>query len=119
MQNSGVLEQGNRDFALRQQMAQKFAQYVEYAPSSQAIMNYFSSFAVIEPTHIEEAQILLDSNNPHAMEALTLLITNGAIKGNLDGLKTKTELKKIELNIIKQGVQEAWQMRLIQSQHTR
>ncbi len=119
MQNSGVLEQGNRDFALRQQMAQKFAQYVEYAPSSQAIVNYFSSFAVIDPTHVEEAQILLDSNNPHAMEALTLLITNGAIKGNLDGLKTKTELKKIELNIIKQGVQEAWQMRLIQSQHTR
>lgn len=119
MQNSGVLEKGNQDFALRQQMAQKFAQYVEYATSPQAIVNYFSNFAVVEPTHVKEAQILLDSNNPHAMEALETLITTGSIKGNLDGLEAKTELKKVELTIIKQCVQEAWRTRLPQAQHTR
>ena len=119
IQSSGVLEKGNQAFAVKQQMAEKFSQFVEHAQSSQSIINYFSNFSVIKPTHVAEAQILLDSNNPHAMQALETLITNGAIKGNLDGLETKTEMKKVELNIIRQCVQEAWQMRRIQAQHTR
>lgn len=119
IQSSGVLEKGNQAFAIKQQMAERFEQFVECATSSQSIINYFSNFSVIEPTHITEAQILLDSNNPHAMLALQVLITNGAIKGNLDGLETKTELKRLELNIIRQYVQETWKLKCIHAQHTR
>ena len=119
IQSSGVLEKGNQAFAIKRQMAERFEQFVECATSSQSIINYFSNFSVIEPTHITEAQILLDSNNPHAMLALQVLITNGAIKGNLDGLGTKTELKRLELNIVRQYVQETWKLKCIHAQHTR
>ena len=116
---SGVLEKGNQAFAIKQQMANKFEQYVEHAPSEQSIVNYFCNFSVIKPSHIEEAQVLLNSDNIHAMGALQTLITNGFIKGNLDRLEASNELKKQELTIIRQSVLETWQARRIQAQRSR
>ncbi|MBR4932359.1 MAG: hypothetical protein IKZ02_04960 [Alphaproteobacteria bacterium] len=116
---SGVLEKGNQAFAIKQQMANKFEQYVEHAPSEQSIVNYFCNFSVIKPSHIEEAQVLLNSDNIHAMGALQTLITNGFIKGNLDRLEASNELKQQELTIIRQSVLETWQARRIQAQRSR
>ena len=100
-------------------MANKFEQYVAHAPSIQSIINYFYNFSGIKPTHVAEAQILLDSDNPYALAALQTLVSNGQIKGNLDTLKTKTELKEVELSLVKQSVLEAWQLKRIQTQHTK
>ena len=119
LKTSGALEKGNQEFAIKQQMAGKFQQYVEHASSTQSIINYFNNFSCIKPTHIEEAQILLDSNNLHAILALQTLIANGRIKGNLDELKIQTDLKQQELNLIKQSIQETWRIKRIQVQHTR
>lgn len=117
--SSGVLEKGNQAFAAKQQMANKFEQYVAHAPSIQSIINYFYNFSGIKPTHVAEAQILLDSDNPYALAALQTLVSNGQIKGNLNTLKTKTELKEVELSLVKQSVLEAWQLKRIQTQHTK
>ena len=82
-------------------------------------INYFNAFCQIKPTHIEEAQILLDSENPFGIVALQTLIENGHIKGNLEELKTENEIKQQELKIVKQNVHSAWQAHKKQAQHTR
>ena len=119
LEANGSLARGEQLLTVKQQMAEKFPQFVEGATSEKAIIQYFYGFSAIKPTHVEEAQTLLTSNNPWASVALQSLIQDGHIKGDLNQLKPQNQEQQAVLQIVRESVKTFWQLKRRQLQHTR
>ncbi len=90
LRNDGYFDEGEKELNAKRRAAVLFPTYVAKAKNAKEIESYFNQFAMIRPSHVSEAQTLLNAQTPVALEALYNLLSDDAIKGDLSQLTPQT-----------------------------
>ena len=102
-QRKNGVEIGNSELKWQQQEAALFAFRVQAAQSVDEIRDSLYYFKYSKPEHSIEAQVLLESQNPVAQEALTQLTKEGYLKYDIDALMPKNSQQISALRTIKEN----------------
>ncbi|MBR4927621.1 MAG: hypothetical protein IKY98_04770 [Alphaproteobacteria bacterium] len=90
LREEGYFDEGEKELKNKQDIASFFPTYVSTAKNAKDIILYFNQFAMIQSTHVAEAQTLLNAKTPAALAALQSLLLNESIKGDLSQLRPQT-----------------------------